>query len=143
MLKGNQLKFQRGAAAKTEGEDRNNGGENCHHAVTVRLARENLQCFSALWRFEQGQRQNRRREADALRAFADAVAHSRAAHGDRADTGHDLAFRQMPMAHQPRPALVGQLVGMASEQGGDLGLDGLRQQRSRAVAQHLRQRVSS
>ncbi len=55
MLKGNKLKFQRGAAAKTEGEDRNNGGENCHHAVTVRLARENLQCFSALWRFEQGQ----------------------------------------------------------------------------------------
>jgi hypothetical protein len=55
MLKGNQLKFQRGAAAKTEGEDRNNGGENRHHAVTVRLARENLQCFSALWGFEQGQ----------------------------------------------------------------------------------------
>src|SRR5438874_9842104 len=55
MLKGNQLKFQRGAAAKTEGEDRNNGGENRHHAVTVRLARENLQCFSGLWRFEQGQ----------------------------------------------------------------------------------------
>ena len=47
MLKGNKLKFQRGAAAKTEGEDRNNGGENRHHAVTVRLARENLQCFSA------------------------------------------------------------------------------------------------
>ena len=23
--------------------------------MTVRLARENLQCFSALWRFEQGQ----------------------------------------------------------------------------------------
>jgi hypothetical protein len=55
MLKGNKLKFQRGAAAKTEGEDRNNGGENRHHAATVRLARENLQCFSALWRFEQGQ----------------------------------------------------------------------------------------
>ena len=47
MLNGNQLKFQRGAAAKTEGEDRNNGGENRHHAATVRLARENLQCFSA------------------------------------------------------------------------------------------------
>src|SRR5258705_13007335 len=54
MLKGNQFKFQRGAAAKTEGEDRNNGGENHHHVVTVRLARENLQCFSALWGFEQG-----------------------------------------------------------------------------------------
>src|SRR5260370_31196052 len=55
MLKSNQLKFQRGAAAKTEGEDRNNGAENRRHTVTVRLARENLQCFSALWRFEQGQ----------------------------------------------------------------------------------------
>jgi hypothetical protein len=58
MLQGNQLKFQRGAAAKTEGEDRNSGGENRHHAVTVRLARENLQCFSALWGFEQGQRKS-------------------------------------------------------------------------------------
>src|SRR5262245_42274700 len=55
MLKGNQLKFQRGAAAKTEGEDRNNGGENRPHVVTVRPARENHQLFSALWRFEQGQ----------------------------------------------------------------------------------------
>ena len=31
MLKGNKLKFQRGAAAKPEGEDRNHGGENRHH----------------------------------------------------------------------------------------------------------------
>jgi len=53
MLKRDQLKFQRGAAAKTEGEDRNNGGENRQHAVTVRLARKNLQRFSALGRFEQ------------------------------------------------------------------------------------------
>jgi hypothetical protein len=28
MLQGNQLKFQRGAAVKTEGEDRNSGGES-------------------------------------------------------------------------------------------------------------------
>jgi hypothetical protein len=49
MLKGNKLKLQRGAAAKTEDEDRNNDGENRHHAVTVRLACENLQCFSGLW----------------------------------------------------------------------------------------------
>jgi hypothetical protein len=49
MLQGNKLKLQRSAAAKTEDEDRNNGGENRHHAVTVRLACENLQCFSALW----------------------------------------------------------------------------------------------
>ena len=74
-------------------------------------------------------------------AFADTVAHARAAHGDRTDAGHDLALGQMPMAHQPLAAVVGQLVGMAAEQGGNLGLDGLRQQRSRAVAQNLGQRI--
>jgi hypothetical protein len=31
MSQGNKLKFQRGAAAKAEGEDRNNGKENRHH----------------------------------------------------------------------------------------------------------------
>jgi hypothetical protein len=31
MSQGNKLKFQRGAATKTEGEDRNNGGKNRHH----------------------------------------------------------------------------------------------------------------
>jgi hypothetical protein len=30
-MKGNKLKLQRGAAAKTEGEDRNNGEENRQH----------------------------------------------------------------------------------------------------------------
>src|SRR5262249_11095304 len=34
-----------------------------------------------------------------------------------------------------------QLVGVATEKGCDLGLDGLRQQRSRAVAQNLSQRI--
>src|SRR5215472_8375686 len=38
-------------------------------------------------------------------------------------------------------AVVGQLAGMRAEQGCDLGLERLRQQRSRAVAQHLGQRV--
>ena len=47
----------------------------------------------------------------------------------------------MPVAHQPLAAIVGQLVGMAAEQGRNLGLDGLRQQRSRAVAQNLGQRI--
>src|SRR5689334_8657487 len=45
------------------------------------------------------------------------------------------------MAHQPLAAVVGQLVGMAGEQSCDFRLDGLRQQRSRATAQHLRQRI--
>src|SRR5689334_7211677 len=43
MLKGNKLQLQRGAAVKTEDEDRNNRGENRPHAATVRLARKNLQ----------------------------------------------------------------------------------------------------
>ena len=41
----------------------------------------------------------------------------------------------MPVAHQPLAAVVGQLVGMDAEQGCYLGLDGLRQQRSRTIAQ--------
>src|SRR5262249_13581500 len=49
-----------------------------------------------------------RRKANAVRTFADAVTHARAAHGDRADAGHDLAFRQMSVAHQPCPTVVGQ-----------------------------------
>jgi len=86
-------------------------------------------------------RQNRRRKANALATFADPVTHARAAHGDRADAGHDLALGQMPVAHQPPAAVVGQLIGMAPEQARNLGLDSLRQQRSRAVAQNLGQRI--
>ena len=76
-----------------------------------------------------------------VRTFADTVAHARTAHGDRTDAGHDLAPWQMPVTDQPLAAVVGQVVGMGAEQGGNLGLDGLRQQRSRAVAQHLGQRI--
>src|SRR5260370_10990381 len=49
-------------------------------------------------------RQNRRRKANALRAFADAVTHTGAAHRDRTDAGHDLALRQMAVADQPLAA---------------------------------------
>jgi hypothetical protein len=86
-------------------------------------------------------RQNRRRKADALAAFADAVAHARAAHCDRTDPGHDLALGQMPVAHQPLAAVICQLVGMAAHKSRNLGLDRLRQQRSRAIAQNLGQRI--
>ena len=81
-------------------------------------------------------RQNRRREADALRAFANAITHARAAHSDRADAGHDLTLGQMPVTDQPPAAVLGQVVSMTGEQGCSLGLDCLGQQRSRAVAQH-------
>jgi hypothetical protein len=36
----------------------------------------------------------------------------------------------MTVAHQPLPAAIGELVGMAAEQGGNFGLDDLRQQAS-------------
>ena len=56
MSQGNKLKFQRGAAANTEFEYRNKGAERIvTMTVTVWPDRENLQSFSALWRFEQGQ----------------------------------------------------------------------------------------
>ena len=86
-------------------------------------------------------RQNRRRKADALATFAAAVTHARAAHSHRTDAGHDLTLRQMPVAHQPPPAIIGKLVGMAAEQARNLGLNRLRQKRSRAVAQNLGQRI--
>ena len=41
------MRRARSAAAKTKGEDRNKGAENRNHVVTVRLAREILQCFPA------------------------------------------------------------------------------------------------
>src|SRR5437879_11086177 len=43
----------------------------------------------------------------------------------------------MAMAHQPLAAVIDQLVGMAAQQGCNLGLDGLRQQRAGAIAQNL------
>src|SRR6266566_7382467 len=47
----------------------------------------------------------------------------------------------MPMAHHPAVAIIGQLVGITAEEPRNLGLHGLRQQRSRAVPQNLRQWV--
>src|SRR6266700_3073573 len=86
-------------------------------------------------------RQNRRGKANPPRAFADTIAQPGAAHGDRTDAGHDLALRQMPMAHQPLAAVSGELVGVAAEQGRDFGFNGLCQQRAGTVAQNLGQRI--
>src|SRR4051812_27082714 len=47
----------------------------------------------------------------------------------------------MAMAHQPLAAILGVRVGVAAEEGRDLGLDGLRQQGSGALAQNFGQRV--
>jgi hypothetical protein len=51
--RGDAFNFQRGAAAKAEGETMVERIDSM--TATIRLAGENLQCFSALWRFEQGQ----------------------------------------------------------------------------------------
>src|SRR6476619_7563124 len=51
--------------------------------------------------------QNRRRKADALRAFANTIAHARAALRHRTDAGHDLTLGQMSVAHHRwRPSSV-------------------------------------
>jgi hypothetical protein len=91
------------ASSKSPGGDALEVEDRDQHLEALRPAR--------VWR------QNRRRKVDALEAFADAVTHARAAHGDRADAGHDLALRQTPVAHQSLVAVVGQLVGMTGEQG--------------------------
>ena len=40
MSQGNKLKFQRGAATKAEGEDRNNGGRLCSSNPAPRMSLE-------------------------------------------------------------------------------------------------------
>src|SRR5262249_13440259 len=61
--------------------------------------------------------------------------------GGVASYARELTLGQMPVAHQPPAAIIGELVGMAAEQARNLSLDGLRQKRSRAVAQNLGQRI--
>jgi hypothetical protein len=68
--------------------------------------------------------------------------HARAAHGDRTDASHDLALGQVSVTHQPLAAVVSQIVGMAGEQGRNLGFDGLRQQRAGAAAQSIGQPIA-
>src|SRR4051794_24586841 len=47
----------------------------------------------------------------------------------------------MTMAHQPLAAVFGLSVSVAAKEGCDLGLDGLRQQRPRTLAQNFGERV--
>ena len=63
-------------------------------------------------------RQDRWRIPDALAFGSFAVAHPRLANGDRANAGHDLAFRKMAVAHDALMARLG-LVTFA----GQVGLD--------------------
>jgi hypothetical protein len=55
------------------------------------------------------------------------VAHARMAHADRADPGHYLACRQVPVADHAAQASRGLEIDMLGEKLGHLGLDRLGQ----------------
>src|SRR6202022_837101 len=65
------------------------------------------------------------------------VAHTRLANRDRADAGHDLAFRKMAVAHDALLARLGLEIGGLCEKLSNLRFDRLGQQRTRAAAQDL------
>ena len=66
---------------------------------------------------------------------------TRGANRNRADAGHDLAFGQVAVAHQPSAAFFGARLGVAIKERGNLRLDRPRQQGPGAAAQHLGQRI--
>src|SRR4029077_11854623 len=69
------------------------------------------------------------------------VADAWLAYRHRANAGHDLALRQMPVAHQAPLAGLGLEIGMPVQEVGDLRLNGLCQQRTGAAAQNLSERI--
>ena len=64
-----------------------------------------------------------------------AVAHPRLADGDRTDTGHHLALRQVTVADNALVAVSGLQIGMLAEKVRDFGLDRLGQQGTGPIAQ--------
>jgi hypothetical protein len=60
---------------------------------------------------------------------------TRLADGDRTDTGHHLAFRQVTVAHDALAAVRSLQIAMLAEKVRDLGLDRLGQQSTRPIAQ--------
>jgi hypothetical protein len=66
-----------------------------------------------------------------------AVAHTRLPDGDRPDARHYLALGQMAVADKPLAASLRLEIGVLAKELGDLGLDRLRKQGPRSVAQHL------
>ncbi len=82
------------------------------------------------------------RSGCALTPSPTAVAHARAAHGDRADAGHDLALGQMPVAHQPLAAVLGlECRHDWPSKAATSASTACASKRSRAVAQNLGQRI--
>src|SRR6478672_2212631 len=82
-------------------------------------------------------RQDRRREPDAvgIGSVRLAIAHTRLADGDRTDTGHHLALRQVTVADDALVAVLGLQIGMLAEKVCNLGLYRLGEQATRPIAQ--------
>src|SRR5712672_1680810 len=82
-------------------------------------------------------RQDRRREPDAagIAGGGLAITHTRLVNGDRTDTGHHLAFRQVTVADHALVAVLGLQIGMLVEKVRDLNLDRLGKQGTGPVAQ--------
>src|SRR5437868_5932832 len=82
-------------------------------------------------------RQDRRREPDAARIGGGglAIAYTRLADGDRTDAGHYLALRQVTVADDALPAVLGLQIGMLAEKVCDFGLDRFGEQGACPVAQ--------
>src|SRR4029079_5463654 len=86
-------------------------------------------------------RQDRGLEPNARGRSRLTVAHAGLADGDQANAGHHLTLRQMPVAHEALKPVRGFERGVLSEEIGNLGLNGLRQQGAGALAQDIGQRI--
>jgi hypothetical protein len=87
--------------------------------------------------------EDRRREPNAvgIGGIRLAISHTRLADGDRTDTGHHLALRQVTVADDALVAVRGLQIGMLAEKVCDLGLDRVGQQRPRPITQDFRELV--
>ena len=88
-------------------------------------------------------RQKRGREADALRIspIGTTIADTGLVDPNRTDAGHHLAFRQVPVTHDALQSILGREVGMLAKELGDLGLNGLGEQSTSAIAQDICGRI--
>ena len=86
-------------------------------------------------------RQHRRREPDRWRIAGATVTNARPLDLDWSDTCLDPALGRVTIANNPLAALIVDQIAMAFNKGIDLGLNGLHQHPSRALAQKAKQRI--
>jgi hypothetical protein len=70
-----------------------------------------------------------------------AVPHPRNLNRYLANPGHHLAFRQKPVPYQPLAAFIVQKIGVRRDELGNLRTHRRCQKLTRALAQHIRQRI--